>query len=801
VGVIWHKVWYDIWRSPVRTLLAVLSIAAGVFAVGVIFGLTDQVYSGMDAAHQAVVPSHINMSLDTPIDRDTAQALVKVAGVENVEPYNELAIRYKIQPQDKWQPGMLVMRDDYAHQTYDMVQLKEGAWPTNDTIGIERLTSQWHHLSIGSSVIFEVGNTQRSLPITGLIRHPFVPPPRFGGQGFFFVDADGMERFGIAKGQFWRIYVRVTPYSQDHAREVASAIKERLGREGVGVLVTLYQEPTRHWARPFVEGVTVVMQALAVISLLLSVVLVLNTLVALITQQTNQIGIIKAIGGTTRTVIKIYLAGVMIYGILALLISLPLGVMMSFLLSRWFLNLFNVDYPAFRWSNPAVALQILAALAVPLVAALWPVLHGAVITVREAMSTYGLGADFGNDRLDQWVERVGSRLLPAVYAMVLANTIRRKGRLVLSILVLIAAGCMFLMVMSLATSIKATVDDEFLRRHYDISLQFKERERIDQATALAAATGGVAASAVWYIQPARILLQGQRAREAGVGTQIQGVPINDPMYRPLIVAGRWLESGDSHAILMNEETANDNHLKLGDTVSLDLGSVGRSDWQIVGLYRVVFATYQLQPDVLYAPLEAVLTTVKKSSQGGLLYVRTLSHGAETVREMANELEDIFRAHNMQVRYGETIDALRAAAYSEFQVLISMFLALAVLAAGVGGVGLAGALGINVIERRKEIGVLRAIGACSGTITNMFVLEGVLQGLLSWIVAVPLSFVAGRPLANALGRAMFNTDLNYCYNASAVAIWLAAILVISVLAALLPARNAARISVQQSLAYE
>jgi putative ABC transport system permease protein len=106
-----------------------------------------------------------------------------------------------------------------------------------------------------------------------------------------------------------------------------------------------------------------------------------------------------------------------------------------------------------------------------------------------------------------------------------------------------------------------------------------------------------------------------------------------------------------------------------------------------------------------------------------------------------------------------------------------------------------------MERTKEIGVLRAIGARSRTISGMFLVEATLQGLLSWAIAVPLSFALGRPLANALGQVMFSADLAYRYDAQAVGIWLGAVLAIAALAAVLPARNAARISVRQSLAYE
>jgi putative ABC transport system permease protein len=82
-------------------------------------------------------------------------------------------------------------------------------------------------------------------------------------------------------------------------------------------------------------------------------------------------------------------------------------------------------------------------------------------------------------------------------------------------------------------------------------------------------------------------------------------------------------------------------------------------------------------------------------------------------------------------------------------------------------GLMGALSISVVVRTREIGVMRAIGARTPTILGMFMMEGVLQGLLSWLVVVPISFMLGRPMANALGMALFDASLDYQYNYSSV----------------------------------
>ncbi len=155
---------------------------------------------------------------------------------------------------------------------------------------------------------------------------------------------------------------------------------------------------------------------------------------------------------------------------------------------------------------------------------------------------------------------------------------------------------------------------------------------------------------------------------------------------------------------------------------------------------------------------------------------------------------------MNIAITQTENEIKSTNEFQFGIVTSMMLSLAVIVAVVGGIALMGALSIGVVERTKEIGVLRAVGARSGTIMGMFVMEGVLQGVLSWLIAVPISFLISQPLANALGQTMFNATLDYQYNYSAVVIWLVIVLVISTLASILPARNATRISVRASLAY-
>jgi putative ABC transport system permease protein len=615
----------------------------------------------------------------------------------------------------------------------------------------------------------------------------------------FFMDERGIERLGIPAGKFGAFYVRVTPYSADHTKEVATAIKDKLADQNIRVAGFVYQDPNKHWGRTFFDGITLVLRLLALVSVVLGAVLVYNTLTNLITQQRNQIGILKAIGGRVGTITQMYLTGALVYGILALIVALPAGSVVAFVMTRTFLNLFNIDYVRFEASGQALGLQVLSALAAPLLASLPPVLQGATISVREAIASYGLGGKFGTSWLDRLIEEFGQRWLPSQYATALGNLFRRKGRLLLTQLVLVVAGSAFLIVMSLNSSISLTIDNIFARQRYDTLIQLAQNQAWARMDSLTRSVDGVDQIELRLVQPASMFTAGHLVKEAGIGTYIMGIPADSTFFEPLMTGGRWIAPGDGRVVVITRQTAQREGIQVGDTVTLDLGEMGQADWKVIGSYEPVFASGFVS-DTIYAPSVSLYKAIRQANLGSYLYVRTTSHSPEYQAVITDRLKHLFERHNLKVDVSQTESELRSQYAFQFSTVTSMLMGLAIIVAVVGGIALMGALSIAVVERTKEIGVLRAIGARSRTILSIYIMEGVLQGLLSWFIAIPVSLVVSPLVARRLGEAMFGATLDYRYAWPAVQSWLVAILIISVLASILPARGATRISVRDSLAY-
>jgi putative ABC transport system permease protein len=353
--------------------------------------------------------------------------------------------------------------------------------------------------------------------------------------------------------------------------------------------------------------------------------------------------------------------------------------------------------------------------------------------------------------------------------------------------------------MSLNSSLALTLDNFFERQDYETWLAFNTNQRVDQVASIAQSVPGVEQVELRFIQSASMYMEGQLVKEAGIGSSIRGIPEGSDFFKPLIVEGRWLQPGDGQAVVLSRDAAEKNQIQVGDIVTLNLGEMGKDDWQVVGFYEPVFVG-AFNAEMIYAPQEALYRTTKKYNQGSWLLVRTSSTNADFTADVTKDLKDLFESKNMKVAESQTQAAQRTTNEWQFSIVTSMLLALSIIVAIVGGIALMGAISIGVIERTKEIGVLRAIGARSPMILGIFVMEGIFQGLLSWSASIPLSLLAARPVASALGHAMFGATLDYQYNWLAVLIWLCIILVISALASVLPARGAIRISVRDSLAY-
>jgi putative ABC transport system permease protein len=797
VSIIWCKVWRDLWQHKLRTLLVVLATAVGVFALGFVFGSSGVMREQMTRSHQDSVPPHIELYTSYFHD-DAVYAVEREPGVAVAEAQLNASLRWRREGATDWEDGILFARPDYDAQIMYPIERWQGGWPGEREVAVERMSEAYYHLPVGTRLEVEIGRQVRTIEVTGIVRHPYTPPPQIGmGQATFIASPETAAWLNGMPEGFNTLNVRIDSFSEEAARATAERIKDRLQRMGIEVGYWDVVDPEVHWGQDMIDAVFLILTVLGALSLGLSGFLIINVMNATITQQVWQIGVMKVVGATSGLVIRIYLVTAAVYGLLALLIAVPLGAVTAHAMSIYMLDLFNIVVRDFRIIPWAIALQAAMGLAVPVAAAAVPVIGGARITPHQAISTHGLGGRFGRGWFDRLLGRI--RCLPRLLALSLRNTFRRKGRVTLTVLALMLGGVMFIMVLSVSASFRNTLEVLLSDFGFDVLIIFSRSYHIERLVEATESVPGVERAEVWTRPDAQLALPGGEEMDVGVW----GVPAHSTMFSPRIAAGRDLLPDDERAILLNNKIAEDEGFQVGDAITLTIG--GReTSWTVVGLVININNNFHDN----FAPFDALSRAMAEGNHGSLVMVRAASPAspgpegqAADLAALSNALRSAYQARRIEAAYLETADQVRQEGMSSFNVVTYLMLAMSALAALVGGIGLASTMAINVIERGREIGVMRAIGGTSLAIVGVFLVEGLLVGLLSGLFAIPLSYPGARLFSHMVGQTLVELPLDFRYPPEAVLLWLLIVAVLSTLASVWPALRATRISVRESLAYE
>ncbi len=801
--IAFRKVWRDLWNHKGRTLLVVLSIAVGVMALGMTTASNTLLKRGLAASRLARHKPDARLSFVVPLNDDAVQAVINMPEVAEAEGRLSANIRWQAALDDEWKDGLLTVPPDYARQIFDLLELKSGAWPGADEIAVE----VGHQVAYGVPPLGEMMYVQvndRALPlkVVGALRDPLQLPPPYNAinKTAFYVNRDSAERI-LGTRDFNELRFTVPVYSTANVQNAAKAVQEKLKRMGIVSATTTFsldvQDPASDTVQQFMDGLGLVLIVMAFFSLALSATLVINTINAIVAQQVTQIGIMKTIGGLTWQIVTLYLAGVAVYGLLSLALAVPIGAISGYYLSAFWLKAFNAPVAPFEILPESFWYQVGVGMIIPLAAALWPVAQGVSIPVRQAIAAYGLGTGrYGSKWLDRVVGRVQG--LPRMAALALRNTFRRAGRVALTEITLLSAGSIFMMVVTTGNSFNQTIDSVWSNWGFDVVFIFKDYQRIAEMEPDILSQSGVRGVEMWAWVQAKAHQPGQADPGDQYDIQLRGIPHGTTMFNPSLTAGRLLNDADGHAVVFNQKLAGDMGLKVGDPVVVDLGGGKEATWTIVGLVSDI-GVGGIQ-NTAFMWREVLNADMGQSGRATVTQIATTENTFEVQDSLKKRLQTYFESQNVEVVLAVGQIENKRMAGALWDLIGGLLQLMTVLVAVVGSIGLSGTLSINVMERRREIGVMRAVGASSNDVAAIFMGEGLLLGVLSWLLAVPLSMIGAQYFVRALGQAL-SFPFAYRYSYNGMWVWLVIILVLSVVASWLPARRATQISVRESLSYE
>ena len=788
----WRKVLADLWGNKLRTLLVVASISIGVFNVGLIVSLSTLVFDDMMGSYLASDPHHA-LIYSTSFDDELLATARRVEGVKDVDGRSGVSVKV-MTAEGEWVPLELEVIRDFGDMPMDRIDPVEGKWPPGENeILIEQGSMGNIDAEVGDWIEIELRDGSRRKGRLAGVAWSASSGPGDPTSSKGFVGLDTLNWLHEDREFDWLVLtVEDRADDVEHIQEVADRVADKLKKAGATIYRTEVPEPGKPPAFDFIEGMILVLGILAVLSVGLSGFLIFSSLSALLGQHIRQIGIMKAIGAQSRQIIGMYVLLLLSFGMLAILVAVPLSSLGAYGLSSVMGSQFHYKTLGFRFASEAVLLQVGIALLAPLVTGILPVYTGSRISVHEAISGYGMGGgQFGRSFVDRLVE--GIRGLSRPLLISLRNTFRRKGRLALTLTTLILGGAIFIGVFSVRTSLVLFLDqfgDYFLS---DVNIALQDDYHIAKIEQYALTIPGVNRIEAWAATGANVLRDDRTASDSAF---ILAPPTESTLVKPIMIAGRWIMPGDENALVLNNAFWNIwPNLDVGDEIELEIE--GRNvPWRVVGFFQFPGDAY-----LAYTGYDYLTKVINSPNRASQYRVVGDEHTPEVQKQLADALNNLFTERGIRVDSIFPGSIMLDSASTAINVIVGVFLVMAVLIALVGAIGLMGTMSMNVLERTREIGVLRAIGANNRSVLMLVIVEGLIIGLLSWIFAALLAIPVGRLITEVLFQSIFKSSATYGFTGGGFVIWLIVVIVLSIVASVIPAWNASRITVRDALAYE
>ena len=786
----------DLQDSKMRTFLVVASIAVGVFSIGMIVSAYVILDADIDASYAAVAPVNIEIWTD-PFEEDFVRIIERIPGVSDAEGRQITGVRASNDGLE-WQNLSLIGVVDFETMGINQLVTLEGIQnPDLRELIISKDFMADTGYKLGESIEVEFANgSTETLPLVGIVGDQVTGAGDVTSGSKAYLTIATLESLQMP-GYFNRLYVKIDGDGSDESEieALAEVIEEKIERHNRNIYRTNIKVSDEHPSASLVLAVLGVLGALGVLITFLSGALIINTLNALLNQHLRQIGVMKLVGGRSFQILGMYMTLIFLYGLIALLIAVPTGAAAGYALASYIAYTMNATLQDFRIVPLAIAIQVLIAFLIPLGAGFIPVNKGARTKVRRAISNDRLSAQSTGftwfNRVTNWFSFVSRPILLSI-----RNTFRQTGRLILTIFTLTVAGAIFIAVFNVRTSMSDFIDQLSMHFLGDVTIGFSQPYPITRIEKIALSIPGVKSVEGW----------------AGIGTEIWdeddnvienlsiiAPPSDTALLDPDIVAGRWLLQGEEKAVVVSDSIYKIYpDLQPGDTIRVKVPEERADEWTVVGVFRFI----SMVGDTLaYGDYDFVTRLLDMPNQAYSFRVITEEHTLENQKEIAQILDAYLTDHGFQVSSvmaGLIIQEDNARAVN---ILVVFLLIMALLTAFVGSIGLTGTMGMNVLERTREIGVMRAIGAIDFEIMKSVVIEGVMIGLITWVLAIVLSFPISKILLKIISDSMMGSSMDLSFTPFGIYLWLGVVVMLSIIASIIPARNAARLTINEVLAYE
>lgn len=798
----------DAWHERTRSAFVIVTIAAGVAAVLTVLGAYVILSREIDRGYAATNPASAVLHADSVDERMLAATRLDPE-VGDADARGVVFGRIKSGP-TRWHNLLLFVIPDFPKVRLNKFAPEQGAWPpaTGDML-IERDAVSVARAGIGDTVTLRTDHGQpQTLHISGRVHDVGQAQARMENAVYGYITPDTLAAIGERPViDLLLIQVARDRHNPDHVRRVAMDLKQRLQAQGFHI-GDIDVPAGKHPHADLMAGLLLAISSFGFFLLALSGILAVNFIAAFMARQIRLIGVMKALGARRLQIARIYLVQSLLLGSAATALALPAGIRGSRKLCVLMAGFLNFDVTSFSIPAWVFLLVVAAGLGVPLLASAIPVLRAVAMPVRNALASTGTAAQaFGVGVLDRLSAGVSGGTRPLLLAA--RNNFRKRLRFVFTCLTLVCAATLFMAALDLRATIMGTFDREFAAQGYDLTLYLDEMYPRSQIDGALGGLSGVLAAENWIASDGWVSPPVSEAVSSGPshpgaeekseekpenGFSVIGLPASSRMFAPVMAQGRGLEAGDTDAVMLNPTMAAQHpEMHVGDQVRLHIGSRDRT-LHVVGMCREPM----LPPALVYVPISLFDPTRAGMSNVAQIALRDPRDASlERARE---QIDPSLERDGIRVAGAKSKSEFRSAV-DEHVLMIYVFLVVAsCIVGGVGGLGMMTTMGINVLERRREIGILRAIGATPSMVRAIFIGEAVTVAILAWLVALLLAYPLTRILAALIGR-LLHSGFDFRIAPLGMVGALGALVAAGILSSIFAAMSSARLSIREALTYE
>jgi putative ABC transport system permease protein len=769
----------ELTRRRSRSLFAVFTLALAVASIG-LFAMPTLIDQAM---HEEVVAGRLaDVSLSSDplaLGRARLAQLAALPNVSAVEPHSYFATRVYVGARRA--PAYVLGVPDFRRQSVDVVHLASGAWPRRGELLTEAQDARQGLFAgeTGQSVrLIAADGSLRRLRISGVGRN------LNGGQDatsdntiVLYASPATVAALSGVHGYSSLSFLLHNTQPASVAATIAAVRRALRGTPGFAGFTDLPEvRAAGSWpGKAEFDQIVQFFYVITMLALLSALVLISNTMTTIVAEQTSQIGVMKAIGGRRRQIGLVYVKTALLLGALGSAVGVVAGVLLSNLLVGYLGSTLFAINVGFGIDPRIVLVSMLVGVVGPPLAALPAIRRGVRVDLREALEATG-SAVGAQDAADRALRRI--RFLPRTMQVGLRNVGRRKRRSLSTVLIVALAVGNLLAILGFATAVSDTAHAQWRDHGEDVKVTSQGGRPLDaRAARLMRAAPGVATVEPMFT--ANVKLAGKNAVVWSMQQQT--------MFRYHIAAGRWFTPAEqqarAHVAVLQQAIAHATGTRLGDRITLQTAA-GPVVLQVVGI-----ATNQQEfGTALYVPLTTMHAILGDSPAATNDYwVQTTSHDHASINRTTTRIENTLTTSGYTV--GSEIEYVgEANDVATFRSITTTIAVLGFLIVAISMVALANAMTMSMIERTREIGILRCLGARTRDLRRIFATEGITLATLGWLLGIPLGYLLDSFLV-WLTKQILNIDIPTAFPAWNPLLALAGTIMLALLVTLAPLRRA------------